>query len=513
MNEAVVGSFKERLAREARISGLRDFSTPSLEAVERRRFQLWAVALVLLVSLTGATVTITLWRDFPIARSWTTPPVFRVGMLLLALGFCAYVLEKELALRRLTAMLIDERVLTAALSNRLKELSTLLVVGQAVNSVLGIEDVLQIILSSAIELLGGSEGSIMLLQETGYLQAVCVMGNDSAKGAKVKLGHGIAGRVALTGEPLLLSGRADPEIFPDQVDRSQPVNSSVCVPLFNRGDLLGVLNVSAAADRVFTEYDLRAMTLFAEHGAISIANARLFEAEVERVAELEEVSRLKSQFVATVSHELRTPLTSILGSVITMRSLDLDRRESEEFLQTIERQGRRLLRLVEELLTAAQLEREGAVRQYPKLLDLSVLIAEVVRDFEGGPPVEVTGPESCQVVTDGEILRRVLTNLVDNAMKHGEPPVQILMESSGDEVTIRVRDHGPGIPAEDRERIFERFTRLDQTGNRPGIGLGLPIVRELLVACGGRVWVHEAPDGGAEFGLAVPMRLPDGVLR
>ena len=171
------------------------------------------------------------------------------------------------------------------------------------------------------------------------------------------------------------------------------------------------------------------------------------------------------------------------------------------------------MRLVEELLTAAQLEREGAVRQYPELIDLSVLVAEVVRDFEGGPTVDVVGPRSCQVVGDGEILRRVLTNLVDNAMKHGEPPVRILMESSAEEVTVRIRDHGPGVPAADRERIFERFTRLDQTGNRPGIGLGLPIVRELLAACDGRVWVDEAPGGGAEFGLALPMRLPERVRR
>jgi two-component system, OmpR family, sensor histidine kinase KdpD len=509
MSQIAVGSLQERLEREARVSGLRDFRTPSLEAVERRRFQLWTVALLLLVLVTAANVTITLWRNAAQTAPWATPPALRIGILLLALGFCAYVVEKEAALRRLTAMLIDERVLTAALSNRLKELSTLAVVGRAINSVLSLEDVLNIILSSAVELLGGAEGSIMLLEEPGYLRVVCVLGNESAKGARIRLGWGIAGRVALTGEPLLLSGPADPELFPHLVERDRPVQSSVCVPLVHRGELLGVLNVSAGPDRMFTEYDLRAMTLFAEHAAISIANARLFEAEVERVAELQEVNRLKSEFVATVSHELRTPLTSILGSVITLRSVELDQGQSEEFLAAIERQGRRLLRLIEELLTAAQLQRDGIARPSPEALELTALALEVAKDF-GDPGIEVVGPERCEVVSDPEILRRVLSNLIDNALKHGAAPVRVVLGRSGDDVEFAVIDHGPGIPPADCERIFERFTRLDSTGSRPGIGLGLPIVRELLSACGGRIWVEAPAEGGAAFRVALPAHLPSG---
>jgi two-component system sensor histidine kinase KdpD len=260
---------------------------------------------------------------------------------------------------------------------------------------------------------------------------------------------------------------------------------------------------------MFTEYDLRAMTLFAEHAAISIANARLFEAEVERVAELQEVNRLKSEFVANVSHELRTPLTSILGSVITLRSVELDKDQSAEFLGAIERQGRRLLRLIEELLTAAQLQRDGIVRPSPEALEVTALAREVAKDF-GDPNVEVIGPEDCEVVGDPEILRRVLSNLIDNAVKHGAPPVLVSVERSGDGVELAVMDHGPVIPAAERERIFERFTRLDPTGSRPGIGLGLPIVRELLSGCGGRIWVEATAEGNTAFRVALPASVPSG---
>jgi two-component system sensor histidine kinase KdpD len=507
MKKGVVSSFQGRLQREAKVSGLRDFRTPSLEAVERRRLQLWTVTLGILLLLTGAVVVLSITPAVGFARSWTWPLPVRLSTLLLAVGFAAYVVEKEFALRRLTGLLVDERVLTAALSNRLKELSALAAIGKAVNSVLGLEDVLNIILSSALELLGGKEGSIMLVEGADRLRAFAVVGNEQAHGATARFGQGVAGHVAMTREPLLLSGTVDEEMFPGLVARTHPVDSAICVPLINRGRLLGVLNISAPSDRLFSEYDLRAMALFAEHAAVSIANARLFEAEVERVAELQEVNRLKSQFVATVSHELRSPLTSILGSAITMRNIDVGQEQRDEFLGTIERQGRRLLRLIEELLLAAQLEREGAALRSTEDVDVSALAATVAHDMSvGQTPIEVVTPGPFVVVTDPDIVQRVLMNLIDNAYKHGAPPVRVEVESVGSEAILSVLDSGPGIPPRDRERIFERFTRLDATGSRPGVGLGLPIVRELLFALDGRVWAEEATNGGALFRVSLPIR-------
>src|SRR5438128_4999980 len=152
---------RENLVREARVVGLRHFTTPSLEAVEQRRWQLWTVAFVVMAALSAGMVmmassgrsSVGLFRHMPV----------RIGLVLLTMAFALYVLEKEVHLRRMTRLLLDERVLTAALSNRLKELASLMTVGKAVNSVLDITQVLDIILSSALELLSAEGGSIMLL--------------------------------------------------------------------------------------------------------------------------------------------------------------------------------------------------------------------------------------------------------------------------------------------------------------------------------------------------------------
>ena len=181
--------------------GLREVSTPSLEAVEARRWQLWTIAFFVMGALAIAMVLVSYgsssgFGGFRLANLGG----FRVGVVLLTVAFAAYVLEKEVHLRRLTRLLIDERMLTAALSNRLKELATLCAVGKAVNSVLDLEEVLDIILSSACELLGGESGSVMLLDGPDQLRSVCVLGNNSlAADAKVKIGEGIAGHVAESG--------------------------------------------------------------------------------------------------------------------------------------------------------------------------------------------------------------------------------------------------------------------------------------------------------------------------
>ncbi|MDP9341886.1 MAG: GAF domain-containing protein [Actinomycetota bacterium] len=494
---------RERIEREARVSGLRDFRTPSLEAVERRRKELWTALLALFLVVAAAMVVASSLPAVSRARSWFSPQALRISLLVLAVAFGVYAVEKEHHLRRLSRLLIDERVLTAALSNRLKEISALMTAGRAINSVLELRDVLDIILSSALDLLEGHDGSIMLLEEPDQLVAVCVRGNDGAQDARQAVGEGIAGLVAETREPLLISGNADPAQFPNLVPRTIPVHSAMCVPLINRDEVLGVLNLNAARDRDFSEYDLRALTLFAEHAAVSIANARLYEQERDRVSELLEVNQMKSDFVATVSHELRTPLTSILGGVVTLRRLELAAEHRDGMLDVIERQGHRLLRLIEQLLSAARLEHEGETR-FEDRVDLAALVHTVARDFEAtGRPVQVRVPSTSPVLGNSDALQQVLINLLDNAHKYGAPPVRVTVEPRNTETILSVLDAGVGIPEEARVRIFDGFTRLESNGHSPGIGLGLSIVRRLVSACGGAVTVSRSEEGGAAFRVSL----------
>jgi putative methionine-R-sulfoxide reductase with GAF domain len=273
----------EQAAREARVAGLRDFQTPSFDAVERRRIQLWVLASVVLVTVAIGFVALATWPSQTVIVLRT--PVLRIGLLALSLIFCAYVIEKEVHLGRLTRMLADERVLTAALTNRLHEVSLLFDAARAMNAGLDLASVLDTILSGATDLLGANGGSVMLL-DGDELVAVAVVGREDARGTRLRLGEGVAGHVALRREALLIDGHVDPREFPGLADRAPYVESAMSVPLVHRDELMGVLNLNAALGRAFTEYDLRALAVFAEQASTAVANARLYERERGHVAEL-----------------------------------------------------------------------------------------------------------------------------------------------------------------------------------------------------------------------------------
>lgn len=496
---------EDRIRKEARVVGLRGLQMPSLEAVERRRLQLWIVTAFLLVSIAVGAALLSLWPNTPV-HSIVTPSVLRAAVVLVSIAFCAYAIEKEMHLRRLSHMLVDERVLTSALQNRLHEVSLLLDAGKAMNSVLELPSVLDSILRSAIELLDGRSGSIML-REGDELVSSCVRGNDGARGRHIPIGEGLAGQVAFTREPLLIAGDADPFRFPGHEDRDQTVDSAMSVPLENRGELLGVLNVNAEAARDFSEYDLRALALFAEQAAGAIANAHLYETEREHVAELLEVDRMKSEFIALVSHELRTPITTILAASETAQRPGLENKRGE-LDSMIERQTRRLAGMVEQLLTAAKLESRIEVAELQPV-DLATIVRVAAADADvAGRTVNVQAPASAVVLGDADSLRRVVDNLIDNAFKYGTPPVDVIVDGHGSEISLSVLDHGPGIDVEDRDRIFERFQRLEGAENAPGLGLGLSIVRGLMEACDGQIEVEDAPGGGAAIRLSFPLRVP-----
>jgi signal transduction histidine kinase len=507
------------------VAGLRNFTTPSLEDVERRRWQLWSVAFFVLVGL-ALSMLILSFQSSLLPQGYarfTSTPWLRLAMMGVIIAFCLYTIEKEIHLRRITRVLVDERVLTAALSNRLKELSKLSEVGKALNSVLDIDDVLGIILSSCLELLAGTEGSIMLLDDDQALVTVCCQGEESILGTTQALGTGISGWVALHREPLLLSGEVDPALFDQLVPKDRPIATAMCVPLISRGELLGVLNINdTVGNRQFSEYDLRAMCLFAEHAAIAISNARLFQIEREHVARLLEVDRLKSEFVATVSHELRTPLTSILGSASTLRKkvTTMPPEQRDQFLSMIDRQGKRLLRLIEDILFASRIE-AGEHVLHPEPCDLAELAQEVVDNLRSRPGAErlrllINDSSRTTVFADPMAVQQILFNLTENALKYapGEDPIDVEIHPGRREALVVVADHGPGIDGGELPTIFERFRQVDQSITRrsSGVGLGLYIVRNLVEGLDGRIWCDSEPGLGCRFSFTLPAHVYQEVL-
>ncbi len=262
----------------ARIAGLSSFANPTLDGVERRRFQLWMLAVSVILATALGLALLAAFHG-AVLPQWLDLRALQVGFFVLVVLFCWYVVEQERQLARLARLLVDERILTASLTQRLNEVNALLDAGRAVNLDLELADVLERIARSALELLAGRDASVMLRHGELELRTVAMAGNSAARGARARFGEGIAGRVAATLEPVLVTGRVErPQPPPEVAEVIPPAPASaLCVPLIHRGELLGVLNLNAREGRDFTQYDLRALAIFGEQAASAVGNARLLE--------------------------------------------------------------------------------------------------------------------------------------------------------------------------------------------------------------------------------------------
>ena len=220
------------------------------------------------------------------------------------------------------------------------------------------------------------------------------------------------------------------------------------------------------------------------------------------------------QFVADASHELRTPLTSMRGyAELVRRNREMKPEELEASLNRIEAEARRMGVLIDDLLLLARLDQGRPLER--AAVDLEALVTDACNDARVSDPgrrvsARVTAP--LVVPGDEARLRQVLANLLHNAVVHTPPgtPIEVGLHEEGGCAVIEVVDHGPGIAAAARGRIFERFHRADPERSRDqgGSGLGLSIVAAVVDAHGGRVRVSETPGGGATFRIELPLAAP-----
>lgn len=240
---------------------------------------------------------------------------------------------------------------------------------------------------------------------------------------------------------------------------------------------------------------------------------QLLESEHHTVDELRELNRMKGEFVAVVSHELRTPVTALIGYAKTLQQPMFadDVQLRHEFLERMERQGERLLGLVENLLTASRIENRELPVSIGRVL-FEDLVNEVVEGLTvDASRVKVDVPHDLPVLhSDRQLLGRVLSNLLDNALKYSPDgaPCELGARGDGDAIRFWVEDHGIGIPVEEQSRIFEPFYQVDSSSTRTfrGAGLGLSLVHDLLEHLGGSIEVRSEPGLGSRFTVVVPLR-------
>lgn len=235
----------------------------------------------------------------------------------------------------------------------------------------------------------------------------------------------------------------------------------------------------------------------------------------EREAQLQleaELARTRAAFFAAAGHNLRTPLASIAASAEALVDAGeaVDPEDRLELLETIRDETDRLTRLVDKVLSLSRI-RSGALELELLPVDLAGLVQVTIRRLG---PLARNHHMSLDVPADVARLRldptlteQLLLNLLENAVQHAPAGTEVLVTAAlvGDEVELRVVDHGPGVPAELREAVFEEFVRAEPRAEVEGTGLGLAIVRSLVRAQDGSVWCEDTPGGGATFVVRFPL--------
>jgi len=295
-----------------------------------------------------------------------------------------------------------------------------------------------------------------------------------------------------------------------------PAQQATVLPirLGDRTEAAAFLVLGIHPGRAFDDTYREFVHRVAEQIAIGLASAHAHEQERQRAQVLSEIDRAKTAFFSNVSHEFRTPLTLMLGPLEEVLPEARERLSPEHHdqLVTVRRNALRLLKLVNTLLDFSRIE-AGRVQAVYEPTDLSGLTAEIASVFRSA--IENAGlqfkvecpPIGEPVYVDRDMWEKVVSNLLSNALKFTfEGSVTVMLNSIKGAVELRVRDTGVGIPEEHRERVFERFHRIEGTQSRTyeGTGIGLALVQELVRLHGGDVRVHSIVGQGSTFTVAIP---------
>ena len=414
---------------------------------------------------------------------------------------------------------------TAELATKVEELESLREVGDAVSSILDLDEVLQTVVTHAVRITGTDGGSILeYVEEQDVFSVRAAYGTssvllDALRGLRIERESTLVGRAALQRCPLVVDDLdAVPLDAHLQLLHDDGWRSVLAVPVLRRDRMVGALVIHRKVPGGFGPETLRMLETFATQSALAILNARLFRDLDQSRAELEIASRHKSEFLASMSHELRTPLNAVIGfSEVLLDQLfgEVNDRQAE-YLRDIWNSGRHLLELLNEILDLSKVE-AGKMQLEPQRFDVAPVLEYSLglvrqRAADHGITLELLLPDAVGAVHADELrFKQVVVNLLSNAVKFTPDGgrVTVAARRAGEELQVTVTDTGPGVPPEDRERIFESF----QQGGRgapkeEGTGLGLTLSRRIVELFGGRMWLESQVGVGSTFGFAIPVGSP-----
>jgi signal transduction histidine kinase len=402
----------------------------------------------------------------------------------------------------------------------IRRLERLIAITRSLGSAKDLEGLLKTVVDAACELLD-SEYSVILMyeEETDLLKFVSGPSTyrEAMKRTRMPLEKSVAGWVYRQAKPIHIPDiRKDPRIQPEIENiLGYQIRSILAIPLTFRGETIGVIEVfNKHNDAHYTEDDVTILETLASQASVVTLGTLLIEETEHAYKELEELERVKSNFIAIAAHELRTPLGLILGHASFLSEAITDDSQKKG-LEVIIRNANRLKKIVEDLSNVSNVQ-SGAIRLRRKPVALQFLIPKIAAPYheiarQKHIPLLIKMPDAdLTVECDEEKINTAISNLIDNALiytnEHGH--VLISAEKLPGYVKVSIMDDGIGIPAKDLPRVFDRFFQVQShlTRRHGGIGLGLSVSKALIELHGGQIWVESIEGKGSNFSFLVPTK-------
>jgi signal transduction histidine kinase len=395
-------------------------------------------------------------------------------------------------------------------------------INTAMTSTLDLASVLDILLEKVDVLLEYSIATIGLhKKERGILEPAACRNLDLAEWrSKASLGESEPESMVLSNRaPVIISDlQTDTRLQGSEFYRSHGVVSYVGIPLFAKGEVVGVLGLYTSSKREFPPDEVEFLTTLGGQAAMAMYNSQLYEEIKLQAAELAKANEVKADFLNVMSHEFRTPINLMIGYVELVQEGmlgELKEEQSEALKQSL-RQSKNLLRLLTDLLYASRLQAQNA-HVFATRVELARLLAALKSDFEMSLRENLAlrwdVPGNLPAIeTDADKIKQIVHSLVDNAVKFtetGEVHLAIGLARTQSLLQIDVRDTGIGIPEDQIPLIFDLFRQVDSSSTRSyeGAGLGLYIVKNNAALLGGNVKVASELGRGSTFTVILPVRI------
>lgn len=404
------------------------------------------------------------------------------------------------------------------LEQRVGQLKRLVELSVTLNSTLDLDTLLQLVTSTAVELLDCEAASILLYDEKQpRLYFAAATGSDPKKLAEVPvpIEGSVAGTVFQTNHSVIVNDAdGDPRHYSLVSEHLRfRVKSLIGVPMMIKDRVIGVLEAVNKRGRIFDERDETILSVISSHAAIAIDNARLLISTKQALEKVKESDRLKSNFLSLASHELRTPLGIIIGYASFLR--EDAKGELSEHAQHVLNAALQMRSLVEDMTNLTMLETQKLMIVKPQFVAIQSILEKAcdeVRQIASAHEHKLTfafreAPITVNVDPDKTV--SVFVNLLNNAIRFSPRGSEIIVgvTQQGDRVMTWVQDHGIGI-AEDRlKKIFEEFYQAEPPSTRHygGLGIGLTIAKGLVEAQGGKIWAESDGEGkGSTFKVLLP---------